>query len=263
MEVKALMLVVLVIQRRHGGTQDFNNNWQVYKGGFGESEGELWLGNEVIHSLTSRRTYVLRVDLTNGDGDAAVAEYDSTWDKDSSRGRCTERWQGAWWYDWCLNSNLNGQLGHNANHSHVLWTSWTGMKPLKTVEMKIRPDHFKVAADCGDVQLEGDSLSYHKKKPFSTFDHDMSRGSCTGKWHGAWWYDWCLNSHLNGVYKNSSSWSYVIWDRWMGCRSLKFSEMKFRPANFKHGHTTASVYCDMTTSLGGWTVGNSGRSCFD
>jgi len=36
----------------------------------------LWLGNEVIHSLTSRRTYVLRVDLTNGDGDAAVAEYD-------------------------------------------------------------------------------------------------------------------------------------------------------------------------------------------
>ena len=66
-----------VIQRRRDGTRDFNENWQVYKLGFGESDGEFWLGNEAIHSLTSRRTYVLRVDLTNGEADAAVAEYDT------------------------------------------------------------------------------------------------------------------------------------------------------------------------------------------
>ena len=65
-----------VIQRRRDGTQDFNENWQVYKLGFGESDGEFWLGNEAIHTLTSHRKYVLRVDLTNGDADAAVAEYD-------------------------------------------------------------------------------------------------------------------------------------------------------------------------------------------
>ena len=65
-----------VIQRRRDGTEDFNENWQDYKLGFGESDGEFWLGNEAIHSLTSRLTYVLRVDLTNGDAGAAVAEYD-------------------------------------------------------------------------------------------------------------------------------------------------------------------------------------------
>ena len=71
----------------------------------------------------------------------------STKDEDNSRGRCAEKWHGAWWYDWCLNSNLNGHYDKNANDTDILWTSWTGLKPLKTVEMKIRPEHFKVGTN--------------------------------------------------------------------------------------------------------------------
>ena len=66
-----------VIQRRRDGIQNFYQNWQVYKRGFGGSDGDFWLGNQFIHTLTTGQTYVLRVDLTNGVADAAVAEYNS------------------------------------------------------------------------------------------------------------------------------------------------------------------------------------------
>ncbi|MEE6502206.1 hypothetical protein FKM82_004437 [Ascaphus truei] len=52
-----------VFQRRQDGTVDFNRTWQDYKQGFGSLQGEHWLGNENLHSLTRFGQHSLRVEL--------------------------------------------------------------------------------------------------------------------------------------------------------------------------------------------------------
>ncbi|KAK2170657.1 hypothetical protein LSH36_1g05011 [Paralvinella palmiformis] len=65
-----------VIMRREDGSVDFNREWEDYKLGFGSLNGEFWAGNQLIHQLTNDgRTYTLRVDLTDYDGDSIYAKY--------------------------------------------------------------------------------------------------------------------------------------------------------------------------------------------
>ena len=63
-----------VVQKRLDGSVDFHRNWSDYKNGFGELNGEFWLGLEKIHRLTKSPSK-LRVDLEDFDGKTAYAEY--------------------------------------------------------------------------------------------------------------------------------------------------------------------------------------------
>ena len=73
-----LTLYIQVFQRRQDGSVDFYRNWTEYASGFGDVEGEFWLGNKNIHALTTREgnTYELRVDLDDGT-ETKFAVYDS------------------------------------------------------------------------------------------------------------------------------------------------------------------------------------------
>lgn len=44
--------------------------------GFGDVSGEHWLGNEVVHQLSSQGQYSLRVDLKDWEGNSAYSQYD-------------------------------------------------------------------------------------------------------------------------------------------------------------------------------------------
>ncbi|XP_061762849.1 angiopoietin-related protein 2b [Nerophis ophidion] len=133
-----------VIQRRVDGSVNFFRNWETYKQGFGNIDGEYWLGLENIYWLTNQANYKLLVTLEDWSGRKVFAEYASfrveaeadfyklrlgryhgnagdslTWhngkqfttldrDHDAYTGNCAHYQKGGWWYNSCAHSNLNG-----------------------------------------------------------------------------------------------------------------------------------------------------------
>ena len=168
-----------VIQRRINGSVDFYLDWNSYKQGFGTLSGEFWLGNDNIHLLTAIGDTVLRVQLEDWDGNSAYAVYDtfmvddesnkykltvgsysgtagdslgyhngmffSTRDQDNdgmSTGSCAQESTGAWWYNACRYSNLNGRYLSNTAESWqgIVWYHWKYDKvSMKRSTMLIRP----------------------------------------------------------------------------------------------------------------------------
>ncbi|XP_052386354.1 microfibril-associated glycoprotein 4-like isoform X6 [Carassius gibelio] len=134
-----------VFQRRMDGTVNFYQLWDPYKRGFGNVEGEYWLGLENMYQLTRKNKYMLRVDLEDFHGNKAFALYSSfsvdaeadgyklqvsgfkdggagdslsfhngqkfsTFDKDQdvSGDNCAKKHLGGFWYKDCLGTNPNG-----------------------------------------------------------------------------------------------------------------------------------------------------------
>ena len=64
-----------MFQRRLDGSVDFYRKWYDYKQGFGDMNGEFWLGLDKIHRLTSNNNNILHVDLEDFDGHTRYAEY--------------------------------------------------------------------------------------------------------------------------------------------------------------------------------------------
>ena len=85
------------------------------------------------------------------------------------------------------------------------------------------------------VGTVGDSLSYHRGLAFSTKDRDNDKSSsnCATSYKGAWWFNGCVISDLNGVYhhgQHSHDWEGVVWYYWKGkSYSVKGAEMKMKP----------------------------------
>ena len=64
-------------------------------------------------------------------------------DNDLNGGDCANRCKGGWWFNSCLDSNLNG-LYHHGKHptlwEGVNWNKWKGHSySAKRAEMKIKP----------------------------------------------------------------------------------------------------------------------------
>jgi len=62
-------------------------------------------------------------------------------------------------------------------------------------------------------------------------DHDKASMNCAHDRHGAWWFNNCGWSHLNGEYlPNQTNRRGVRWYHWGNSdKSLKSAEMKMRP----------------------------------
>ncbi|CAC5356131.1 Fibrinogen-like protein A,Ryncolin-2,Microfibril-associated glycoprotein 4,Ficolin-2,Ryncolin-1,Ryncolin-3 [Mytilus coruscus] len=64
-----------VIQKRFNGATEFYRNWEDYENGFGDLNGEFWLGNRIIALLTSIGTHELRINLEDWDGNKRYANF--------------------------------------------------------------------------------------------------------------------------------------------------------------------------------------------
>ncbi|XP_028391588.1 fibrinogen C domain-containing protein 1-B-like [Dendronephthya gigantea] len=169
-----------VFQRRQDGSQNFYRGWSDYKAGFGNLNGEFWLGLDKIQRLTKSGQNVLRVDLMDFNGAERYAKYGTFRVSDESNkyrltigkysgdagdplthhnqmkfttkdsdndvwgSNCATRFKGGWWYKRCHYSNLNGlYLGAGKNNaSGINWYHWKRWYSLKKTTMKIRPNQF-------------------------------------------------------------------------------------------------------------------------
>ena len=67
-----------VFQRRKDGSVDFNREWNEYERGFGDVEGDYWLGLSSLHQLLQLNgANELRIDLKDYSGNSAYAKYSS------------------------------------------------------------------------------------------------------------------------------------------------------------------------------------------
>ena len=168
----------IVIQRRlPTANVNFTRNWEDYENGFGDLDGEFWLGLKTIHELTTKTDvelmttvrnesgpvitwtyqvfrisgpdtyYVLNISGGQGPGYDAMAYHNgqrfSTYD--SGNTRCAYKRQGGWWYKSCTYANLNGphvcpNLPLNKLKARLVWYNGVGgQKYYTNAEMKIRP----------------------------------------------------------------------------------------------------------------------------
>ncbi|KAH8263536.1 hypothetical protein KR044_010273 [Drosophila immigrans] len=54
----------MIIQQRINGGQDFNRSWQEYVDGFGDLNGDFFIGLEKLHLLTTSTRHKLNISLT-------------------------------------------------------------------------------------------------------------------------------------------------------------------------------------------------------
>ncbi|XP_076805708.1 microfibril-associated glycoprotein 4-like [Clavelina lepadiformis] len=66
-----------IFQRRIDGSVDFGRQWDDYANGFGQIDGEFWLGLDNIHEMTRRRGCRLKIELWDFDGNQRHAHYSS------------------------------------------------------------------------------------------------------------------------------------------------------------------------------------------
>jgi hypothetical protein len=65
----------IVFLKRRDGSVDFNQDRAAYKAGFGDVCGEYWLGLDVLHALTTSKTYQLRAYVNDWSGGNADSRY--------------------------------------------------------------------------------------------------------------------------------------------------------------------------------------------
>uniref|UniRef100_A0A182WBG0 Fibrinogen C-terminal domain-containing protein n=1 Tax=Anopheles minimus TaxID=112268 RepID=A0A182WBG0_9DIPT len=136
----------IVFQWRFNGSLLFNRSWNDYRAGFGDTEGEHWLGLENLHKLLAKGPHELLVVMENQDGEIGYAHYDNfsigtaverypiktigeysgtagdslsfhigskftTYDQDndSRKFNCASMLHGGWWFNSCYASFLNGE----------------------------------------------------------------------------------------------------------------------------------------------------------
>lgn len=67
----------IVIQQRKNGSEEFYRSFRTYKNGFGDLEGDFFIGLEKLHMLTKQRTHELYIQLRDFAGNIRYAHYDN------------------------------------------------------------------------------------------------------------------------------------------------------------------------------------------
>ena len=167
--------VPLLVQQNVDGSDFFNRSWAEFKVGFKDTTGNYWLGNDLLHQLTTSGPYKLRIDLQTRNGSWYYAEYswfvvsseafnytiqvsgysgnagDALWyhngmmfttydrDNDQNINNCAVRHGGGFWYNDCVYCGVN--VARARSQQHFRWVGRVGTRndahilPLQSTRM--------------------------------------------------------------------------------------------------------------------------------
>ncbi|XP_065372537.1 ryncolin-4-like [Calliphora vicina] len=167
----------ILIQRRQDGSVNFYRDWAEYQKGFGKIDGEFFIGLDKLHALTNyngpQELLILLEDkneirrakyghfvigneselydlqhLGVYSGDAGDSLMYQLGNKFTTKDRyndqrdilnCAEAYTGAWWYNKCHHSNLNGKYGDNTHAKGITWQTFRNFNvSIEHVKMMIR-----------------------------------------------------------------------------------------------------------------------------
>ncbi|XP_019645246.1 PREDICTED: tenascin-X-like [Branchiostoma belcheri] len=185
-----------VIQRRQDGSVSFDNTWDVYVQGFGDVSGELWIGLEHLHSLTSQQQHELYVYLEDWEGNTKYARY-STFAVGDSTSKYT-----ATISDYTGDPTLTDDLAPTSTHHSIngkMFTTKDQDNDANSVNCgaSFGPSGWWFPPSCGLALLNGQYLT-----------GCSSSSSCTSA-------------------------QGIVWKNWLGYGySLKKTVMMIRPSGF-------------------------------
>ncbi|XP_072120372.1 fibrinogen like 1B isoform X1 [Mobula birostris] len=188
-----------VIQRRSNGKVNFNRGWDDYKSGFGLFQGkndEYWLGNENIYQILAAGRYIIKIDLTDWNGEKRYTTYEkiNISDEEDKYRLTFARYSGT------AGDALSGGLIPEEQWS----SSHNGMQ-------------FSTLDQDNDRYLQGNCAQEGKSGWWFNRCHSAN---LNGKYY----------RHGNYTAKHDSG---VLWSTWKGLwYSLKFTTMKIRPLYF-------------------------------
>ncbi|XP_037108042.1 fibroleukin [Syngnathus acus] len=184
-----------VIQNRQDGSVDFNRTWQEYREGFGNPQGEHWLGNAALHALTSTGQHQLRIELEDWHQQRRHATYNNfKVAAEEQRYRLTSREYSG---------DAGNALSYSKRYNH-------DGRSFSTTDR----DHDRYAAgNCGHYYGAG---WWFDACLAANLNGHYYRGRYSGVTNGIYWGTW-----------------YILTDGRTGERySFKRVEMKIRPRNF-------------------------------
>ena len=153
----------MAFQRRFDGSVDFHTKqWNDYKNGFGNGDGEYWLGNDMLHEITSSSTHDLYVVAKNFTGDVQTKKFagfsigsesskylfnyqsiysgyssftlferclnknftTSDQDNDDVSTNCAVSYPGGWWFSTCHSDFMNGQYSNTETCAYGKGLHW-------------------------------------------------------------------------------------------------------------------------------------------
>ncbi|XP_055528752.1 fibrinogen-like protein 1 isoform X2 [Wyeomyia smithii] len=144
----------MIIQNRFNGSENFYRNWTEYKNGFGSLNGEFWFDfsqekrnakYNVFRIGSEAEEYVLKeVGAYTGTAGDSLDHHRgmkfSTLDRDNDNypGSCAQLAHGAWWYNRCLQSNLNGKYTRDKGYNAMSWNTFHVSESLQWCKIMIR-----------------------------------------------------------------------------------------------------------------------------
>ena len=180
-----------VFQRRQDGLVDFNRNWNDYKHGFGNLEGEFWFGNDNIYDLTKpsfspKKSQLLINMRMKEQNDTVVYVKYNTFEITDEVSKYILKING-------LSGNVKklNEMDYNNNRKFTTFDNDNG-----------RRNFGNGGSDCASKTKYGGS--------------------------GGWWYGQCSSVFLNGQYKFTKKNGEIFWDWDMTKVQPEHVEMKMR-----------------------------------